>query len=82
MMDTLQKKAVYLACHRGTKEADLLIGSFVEEYLQDNLTTLETTQTLCQWLNQDDDMILHPSADGLVFAPFPALFHQWLQTKL
>ena len=80
-MDILQKKALYLACHRGTKEADLLIGSFVREYLLAVEAPLETDQRLCEWLNQEDNMILNPHGESERYSPFPSLFKQWLEKK-
>ena len=40
--DDLRKKIIYRATHRGTKEMDLLLGSFVKFYIDDfNISELK-----------------------------------------
>lgn len=42
-MHNLRKRLIFLAQHRGTKEADIMVGRFVEETLP-NLSDDELTQ--------------------------------------
>ena len=45
--DDLKKKIIYRATHRGSKEMDLLLGSFVKFYIDDfNLTELNDLLSL------------------------------------
>ena len=55
-MNELYKKSLYLASHRGTKEADHLIGGFVESFLKRVDPT--TLHVVCDFLYEDDDTIL------------------------
>ena len=45
--DDLKKKIIYRATHRGSKEMDLLLGSFVKFYIDDfNLSELNDLLSL------------------------------------
>jgi len=54
--DILKKKILYRSYHRGTKEMDLLLGKFVNKYI--NLFNDIELKELESLLKKDDD-ILH-----------------------
>ena len=55
--EILIKKIIYRSTHRGSKEMDLLLGSFVKKYINDfNIDDLENLQQL---LNTDDETLYH-----------------------
>ena len=51
----LKKKILYRSKHRGTKEMDLLLGNFVNKYI-DTFNNEELLE-LNTFLNHDDDVI-------------------------
>ncbi len=64
-MDAIQKRLMYRATHRGTKEADRLMGGFAREYLaelnEDELTEFErvldeSDVDLMNWLTGKEDI--------------------------
>jgi antitoxin CptB len=64
--DTRRRRAVYRACHRGTKEMDWILGRFAERSVGD--MPLDRLDLFERMLNLPDpdlqDMVLHPE-----FAP-------------
>lgn len=52
MLPPLRKKLLFRAWHRGTREADLLMGRFAEEHLL--LFTDEETDTFAALLEESD----------------------------
>jgi len=53
--ETLKKQIIYRSMHRGTKEMDLLLGSFVKKYVEEfNVDELKDLKKL---LFVDDDLI-------------------------
>lgn len=64
-MDAIRKRLTYRATHRGTKEADRLMGGFAREYLaelnEDELTEFErvldeSDVDLMNWLTGKEDI--------------------------
>ena len=54
-IDKLKKKILYRSGHRGTKEMDLLLGSFVKKYVNSlNESELCELESL---LNMDDEVL-------------------------
>ena len=53
--EILKKKIIYRSMHRGTKEMDLLLGSFVERYIN-TFTTIEL-EVLERLLLIEDELI-------------------------
>ena len=82
MRHILEKKARYLARYRGTKEADALIGGFVEHYLKPPTLTHTDLEILCQWLNQDDIKILSPQTIDSVFEQLSQSLKKWRESRL
>ena len=54
-INLLKKKILYRSEHRGTKEMDLLLGNFVNKYIND-FSIIELKQ-LDDLLNFDDDSL-------------------------
>ena len=53
--ELLKKKTLYRSKHRGTKEMDILLSSFVKKYINDfNIVELKQLDNL---LNFDDDSL-------------------------
>jgi len=61
-MELLKKEIKFRGCRRGMKELDMIIGSFVDECLDDlsqseledlRLLLLEIDQDLFYWFNED-----------------------------
>ena len=52
---TLRKKIIFRSKHRGTKEMDLLLGSFVDKYI-DTFNDKELVE-LNSMLNTEDEII-------------------------
>ncbi len=53
--EILKKQIIYRSIHRGTKEMDLLLGSFTKKYINE-LNDIELSD-LENLLNFDDDII-------------------------
>ena len=53
--DNLKKQIMYRSSHRGTKEMDLLLGSFVKKYI--NIFDYNELLSLYEILEKDDDVI-------------------------
>ena len=54
-LETLKKKIIYRANYRGTKEMDILLGNFVDKYI--NKFSKEELEDLFEFLNMEDDII-------------------------
>ena len=54
-LNILKKKILYLSEHRGTKEMDLLLGSFVKKYI--NLFGKKELADLESLLNMEDEIL-------------------------
>ena len=53
--EILKKQIIYRSMHRGTKEMDLLLGSFVKKYINElNLNDLKDLEKL---LHIEDDIL-------------------------
>jgi succinate dehydrogenase flavin-adding protein (antitoxin of CptAB toxin-antitoxin module) len=81
-MTELHKKSLYLASHRGTKEADHLIGGFVERFLEGE--DCVSLNVLCDFLYEDDDTIMKwgkgQQRPPDVYEKIVTNFRQWLVT--
>ncbi|MBN9564658.1 MAG: succinate dehydrogenase assembly factor 2 [Alphaproteobacteria bacterium] len=81
-MTDLHKKALYLSSHRGTKEADHIIGSFVKNFLMS--VDPGMLPALCDFLYEDDDKIMAwgkcKEASPQQFIEIIKSFRQWLVT--
>ena len=81
MTTDLIKKARYLSHYRGTKEADRLIGGFVDDYLTHSNLTNGELETLCEWLYLDDLVLLrtpHPAQEP---HPLSRRLHIWMESR-
>ena len=56
-LEIFKKKLIYRAGHRGTKEMDILIGSFVDKNI--NLFNEQLLDELDQFLNFEDEVIFN-----------------------
>ncbi len=61
-VETRRRRAVYRACHRGTKEMDWMLGRFAQAALGDmSVERLDRFERLLALPDPDlQDMILHP----------------------
>tara|TARA_B100000242_G_C43041638_1_gene486014 strand:- start:21 stop:278 length:258 start_codon:yes stop_codon:yes gene_type:complete len=55
-LEILKKKILYRSSYRGTKEMDILLGSFVKKYI--NELNFEQLLDLEKFLELDDEVIL------------------------
>tara|TARA_Y100000590_G_scaffold468984_1_gene654248 strand:+ start:968 stop:1222 length:255 start_codon:yes stop_codon:yes gene_type:complete len=79
-IDIFKKKILYLSQHRGIKEMDLLLGNFVEKYInvfnEKELEELESLlsiddNTLYSWyLNQKESDLIPNNSVSLKFKKF------------
>jgi len=79
-IDIFKKKILYLSQHRGIKEMDLLLGNFVEKYInvfnEKELEELESLlsiddNTLYSWyLNQNESDLIPNNSVSLKFKKF------------
>ena len=53
--DNFKKKIIYRSTHRGTKEMDLLLGSFVNKNI--NSLNIEELKNLHDLMNYDDEIL-------------------------
>ena len=53
--ETLKKKIIFRSKHRGTKEMDLLLSSFVNKYI--DIFNDEELKDLANLLSNDDDIL-------------------------
>ena len=56
-LEIFKKKLIYRAGHRGTKEMDILLGSFVDKNI--NLFNEKLLDELDTFLNFEDEVILN-----------------------
>ena len=56
-LEIFKKKLIYRAGHRGTKEMDILLGSFVDKNI--NLFNEQLLDELDKFLNFEDEIILN-----------------------
>ncbi len=54
-LETLKKKIIYRANYRGTKEMDILLGKFVDKYI--NKFSKAELEDLYDFLNLEDEII-------------------------
>ena len=54
-LETLKKKIIYRANYRGTKEMDILLSKFVDNYI--NKLSKEELEDLFDFLNMEDEII-------------------------
>ena len=54
-LETLKKKIIYRANYRGTKEMDILLSKFVDNYI--NKLSKEELEDLFDFLNIEDEII-------------------------
>ena len=54
-LESLKKKIIYRANYRGTKEMDILLGKFVDKYV--NSFSLKQLEDLYVFLNLEDEII-------------------------
>jgi|TARA_B100001093_G_C25988670_1_gene660515 antitoxin CptB len=56
-LENLKKRLIYRASYRGTKEMDILLGTFVNKFI--NTFDEEQLNELENFLNFDDELILN-----------------------
>ena len=56
-LENLKKRVIYRASYRGTKEMDILLGAFVNKFI--NTFDEEQLNELENFLNFDDELILN-----------------------
>ena len=56
-LEIFKKKLIYRASHRGTKEMDILLSSFVDKNI--NLFNKQLLDELDKFLNFEDEVILN-----------------------
>lgn len=82
-MDAERKKILYHACHRGTKEADFVIGRFVTSYLPS--CDHGQMQVLEQFLACDDILIFSMLSEQVVpshlYQPIVTAMRCWVQDQ-
>tara|TARA_B100000902_G_C27148347_1_gene832339 strand:+ start:778 stop:1032 length:255 start_codon:yes stop_codon:yes gene_type:complete len=54
-LESLKKKIIYRANYRGTKEMDMLLGGFVNKYI--NTFNKDQLEELYTFLNMEDEVI-------------------------
>lgn len=54
-LENLKKKIIYRANYRGTKEMDILLGKFVDKYI--NSLSEDDLEDLFKFLNLEDEII-------------------------
>ena len=54
-LETLKKKIIYRANYRGTKEMDILLSKFVDNYI--NKLSKEELEDLFEFLKMEDEII-------------------------
>jgi|TARA_B100001094_G_C17811228_1_gene613907 antitoxin CptB len=63
-LEILKKKLIYRASYRGTKEMDILLSGFVNEYI-DKLDN-DLLKELDEFLNFEDEIILNYYQNNLI----------------
>ena len=63
-LEIFKKKMIYRAGHRGTKEMDILLSSFVDKNI--NLFNKQLLNELEKFLNFEDEIILNYYQHGII----------------
>ena len=63
-LESLKKRIIYRASYRGTKEMDILLGNFVNKYI--NEMNKSSLRELENFLNLEDEDILNFYQHGIV----------------
>ncbi len=63
-LEIFKKKLIYRSNYRGTKEMDLLLGKFVEKYI--NKFDETQLQELDKFLNFEDEVLLNYYQNGVI----------------
>ena len=63
-LESLKKRIIYRASYRGTKEMDILLGNFVNKYI--NEMNNSSLKELENFLNFEDEDILNFYQHGIV----------------
>ena len=63
-LEIFKKKLIYRAGHRGTKEMDILLSSFVDKNI--NLFNKQLLDELDKFLNFEDEVILNYYQHGII----------------
>ena len=63
-LEIFKKKLIYRAGHRGTKEMDILLSSFVDKNI--NLFNEQLLDELDKFLNFEDEIILNYYQHGII----------------
>ena len=63
-LEIFKKKMIYRAGHRGTKEMDILLSSFVDKNI--NLFNEQLLYELDKFLNFEDEVILNYYQHGII----------------
>ena len=63
-LEIFKKKLIYRAGHRGTKEMDILLSSFVDKNI--NLFNKQLLDELDKFLNFEDEIILNYYQHGII----------------
>ena len=63
-LEIFKKKLIYRAGHRGTKEMDILLSSFVDKNI--NLFNEQLLDELDKFLNFEDEVILNYYQYGII----------------
>ena len=63
-LDIFKKKLIYRASYRGTKEMDILLSKFVNNYV--HKFNMEELNELEKFLNFEDEIILNYYNNGIV----------------
>ena len=63
-LEIFKKKLIYRAGHRGTKEMDILLSSFVDKKI--NLFNEQLLDELDKFLNFEDEVILNYYQHGII----------------
>ena len=80
--DNLRKKIIYRSTHRGTKEMDLLLGSFVKKHL--NLFDYDELVELNLFLEVEDEALkkLYFDKNSKLLEPFIKVSEMFKKFKL
>ena len=63
-LEIFKKKLIYRAGHRGTKEMDILLSSFVDKNI--NLFNKQLLNELDKFINFEDEIILNYYQHGII----------------
>jgi succinate dehydrogenase flavin-adding protein (antitoxin of CptAB toxin-antitoxin module) len=79
-LEILRRKLFYRATHRGTREADIVIGNYVRRLLSH--ISYPEARKLEIWLEQSDDTLLsleifYRIEDSFIKTPPPSIVLKW-----